>query len=96
MKVTFSNAELHWIHEVLGRLIVAVHKDGSPRSLVRQLVRLRYKFTPNASYVNVKVKERQFLNEILEYRSAKLVGLEGVGPEATMVKDIQTKLGVAP
>ncbi len=92
MKVVFNEQQLAWIRDCLGRLFVAVHKDNASRDLLRQLGNLRYKFTPNASYVNLSVKERDFINSVMSYRASKLVGLDGVGDEAKLLGEMKVKL----
>jgi hypothetical protein len=91
MKVQFDSTELAWVQDTLARLLVTLHKDGQ-KEIVGQLSRLRYKFTPNASYVNLKAKEIAFLEHLIRFRYDNFNWLAAMGSEAATLRSIRSKL----
>lgn len=94
MKLHLTEDELKWLHYNITNLlpIATKHKEEDRGKSMRTLSKMKYKFTPNATLVNLTTKERELLFLILQHR---LVGLESRGSlseETPFIKSLSQKI----
>lgn len=93
MKIVFTAPELDWLYNVAHHLSTAAERIEQYNGFLPDMARMRYKFSPNASYVNLKVRERELLRMIAGYRLKSIAPLDQAGSEFQTVQSIQRKLG---
>jgi hypothetical protein len=70
MKIVFSAQELSWLHYIINKLLVIVAKSKEKDAVktLRTLKKMQYKFSPNASYVQLTQKEIRLLLSVVNHR----------------------------
>lgn len=97
MKVTFDGKELTWLHTYINALVLLTQKrtDTESVKLYKSACNMRYKFTPNASYVHLKRSERELVHSLATHR-AKEIGTDVMSDgadEYPVVTSIMNKTG---
>ena len=94
MKIVFAPKELEWLNATTLSLsaVAARRRDDDDGKLMRLAAKMKYKFTPNASYVNLTGRERDLVLDIVRYAKTQLTGLNAVGEEAEVLSSIEGKV----
>ncbi len=93
MKVAFTGLEMDWLRETSTRVALYFYKDqNTERKLVRQCFRLMNKFAPNAKYVSLTCKERDFLFRLAQSRCLAVTKSGSLTQEIDTTSSIMEKL----
>lgn len=91
MKINFNTNELGYLYEKVN--VMLAHKREIDPDTMRILSRIRYKFTPNASYVNLNATERELVRALAQYRNALLENTNSFGIERDIIQSLLKKVG---
>ena len=93
MKLAFTGLEMDWLRNTSTRVALFLYKDAqAERKLLRQSFKLMNKFTPNAKYVSLNVKERDFLFRLAQSRLLSLTKAGSTTQEIDTTSAIMEKL----
>lgn len=92
MKIVFTQSELSWLNNYVKVFLglAAKHRDEDKGRMLRLAGKMKHKFTPNASYVWLSLKERDLLYNIAETRLRAVQ--DTLSPEREVAGSIIDKL----
>jgi hypothetical protein len=95
MRISFTSAELVWLHRIINSLAVAAYHRGEDK-VARIACKMKYKFTPNAHVSYLTSKERSVIRGLAAYRESRFTDMELLGDEPELVRGILAKVGGGP